>query len=647
MDASHARGVQVGDNNAQHNYHVVVRRPDEVPVPAGRLVALPRLPVSPFVGRDGDLARLRQALSATGTTVVGQAVFGLGGVGKSELALQYATRDGESYGLVWWAAAEDGEVLQSSLAELARRLEPAHTQAGVTTGDAATWASQWLQAHPGWLLILDNVEDQQTVSALLAQVGPFGRVIITTRRDINWRGRIRPLSLEVLEPDDAMALLVGLTGRDGEHEAAAELVAELGQLPLALEQAGAYIGEQRITITGYLALLRARPVEAFAGVDQGGQASRTIARLWDITLDAIREREPFALRLLEVLSYLAPDGIPRRYLVTLTDEQARVDRALGILASYSMITLDDATISVHRLVQAVLRARCDDDTAVKDAARLLLEAMPSGNALTAVRAWPQWREVIPHIDAFTLAVSDDHPSQSVAVLLANSAVFASAQGQPEIALPKELRALRINEAMLGADHPRVAVGLDNLAYTLSDLGRIEEALPLQERALQISEAALGPDHTDVAVRLSNLGWTLSELNRVDEALPLLQRAFRISEAALGPDDPDVATWLDNLANTLSNMGRASEALPLQERALRISEAALGPDHPSIATRLNNLAFTMVKLNRVGDAKRFQERAVRICETALDPGHPRIAEVKRNLEHLVRLLDPGSRDAVDL
>jgi hypothetical protein len=321
ITGDHARLTQVAAG--------ALRAPDQVPTPT-RLVGLPREPVDPFVGRDTDLASLRQV---SGVAVVTQAVYGLGGVGKSELALQYATRNADCHALVWWAAAEDPDGLQASLAELARRLEPAHALLGTTTDDAAGWVVQWLQAHPGWLLILDNVEERSTVAPLLAQVARHGSVIITTRRDINWRGSVRPLSLDVLTAEAAITLLASISGRPGEGVALAELAAELGYLPLALEQAGAYIAEQRIGVEKYLGLLRERPAEAFQGVDQGGQASRTIARVWDITLAAIGGREPSAAFLLEVLAYFAPNAIPRRYLTAASTDVALVDRALGVLAS--------------------------------------------------------------------------------------------------------------------------------------------------------------------------------------------------------------------------------------------------------------------------------------------------------------------------
>jgi len=242
-------------------------------------------------------------------------VYGLGGVGKSELALQYAIRYTDRYALVWWATADDLDALQASLAGLARRLEPAHSLLGTTNADAADWATQWLQCHSGWMLILDNVEDRSTVASLLAQVSRHGQIIITTRRDFRWRGTVHPVPLNVLTADAGVALLSGLTGRVEEATDLEKLANELGFLPLALEQAGAYIAEQRITVARYMDLLRGKPGRAFKSVDQGGESLRTISRVWNVTLSAIRDTNKTAAFLLEVMAYLAPNSIPRHYLI--------------------------------------------------------------------------------------------------------------------------------------------------------------------------------------------------------------------------------------------------------------------------------------------------------------------------------------------
>ena len=209
----------------------------------------------------------------------------------------------------------------------------------------------WLQAHDRWLLILDNVEDPADIEPLLGQLGG-GHVIVTSRRDADWGRLADPVQLDILDPAAAAQVLILRTGQHGaaDEEAAAQIAAELGFLPLALDQAAAYIVQQRISLAAYLASLRRNPARMHAA---GSDAQRTIARLWDLHITAIRDRSPAAARLLGVLARYAPDAIPRAMLGG-TAAREDTDEALGLLASYSMITLTTETVSIHRLLQAVI-----------------------------------------------------------------------------------------------------------------------------------------------------------------------------------------------------------------------------------------------------------------------------------------------------
>ena len=228
---------------------------------------LPRLPAKVFVGRDSALNQLSSALEADATRVVTQAIYGLGGVGKSELALQHAQSNRAGYTLTWWITAEDSAQIEAGLAGLAGRLCREIKLAGTTT-DAAAWALAWLQAHEGWLLVLDNVSDPDDIHPLLAQL-TSGHILITTRRDVGWDQVADPIRLDILDPGPAAELLVARSrqGDQGSEDAAGLIAAELGYLPLALEQAAAHVIETRITLPDYRQLLpipdltKARPIQ--------------------------------------------------------------------------------------------------------------------------------------------------------------------------------------------------------------------------------------------------------------------------------------------------------------------------------------------------------------------------------------------------
>ncbi|MDX3231089.1 tetratricopeptide repeat protein [Streptomyces sp. ME19-01-6] len=612
-----------------------------------------------FRGRDEALAVL-MALPAAGAGVVAQSVRGLGGVGKSTLALQHARRFlAAGGGPVWWVDAESASKVTAGLAAMATALNPVH--AGLPVDEAAQWAVVWLQGRTGWLLVLDNAEDPADLDPYLGRL-TTGQVVITTRRDLPWRDLGTPLRLNTLTPEAAVDVLRDITGST-DAAGLDRLADELGNLPLALQQAGAYLAQTRTPPGDYLAQLRQDPAGALAASAPGDPQQRTIAQLWSVTLNAVQTADPHAVDLLRILAYCAPGPLPRNVLDTALETRRTVDHALGVLAAYSMITLTETTVTVHRLVQTVIRATTPPTTPTlppRGIRRLLPRRTPSApphpssTALALLRAaipsaspedvetWPAWQTLLPHIQAVVSydEIDDGHPD--LAFVLGESTFHLWARGQATQALPLAERALTITEAVLGPNHPNTATRLNNLAATLSDLGRHTEALSLKERALTITEATLGPNHPDTALRLNNLAATLSDLGRHTEALSLEERALAITETALGPNHPDTAIRLGNLAATLSRLGRHADALPLAEQALAITETTLGPNHPDTARCLNNLATTLSRLGRHADALPLKQQALAITEAALGLDHPdtalRLGNLAATLSDLGRPTD---------
>ncbi|MEV8353883.1 FxSxx-COOH system tetratricopeptide repeat protein [Streptomyces niveus] len=616
----------------------------------GGLHNLPHLDSAVFEGRDDELRALAD-LPSTGTGIVAQSVNGMGGVGKSTLVLHHVRRHlASGRGPVWWIPAESPEGVTAGLAELAVALNPVHV--AMPLDEAAGWAVSWLQGRSEWLVVLDNVEDPTPLQPLLGRLST-GQVLISTRRDLRNRGIGTVLTLDTLHPQASLTVLRDLTGRhtDADTEHLRDLAAELGHLPLGLQQAGAYLAQTRTSPQDFLGRLREDPATLLATTPPGDPHQRTIARLWSVTFATLQNTDPNAVPLLHILAYLAPTPLPRSVLDTALPSRQDIDQALGLLAAYSMITLTDNTISVHRLLQAVLRATTPPTPSLEKQRRMLPlwrrskpRTLPHASDIAVtvllraaqredpheVGSWPYWQELLPHV----LAIADRHsahpPDSELAELFGITGAFLRSRGQASQALPLEQRALTVTEAALGPDHPDTAIRLGNLARTHGALGRHDEALPLEQRALTVTEATLGPDHPRTALRLGNLAATLGALGRHDKALPLEQRALTVTEAALGPDHPDTAIRLGNLARTLGELGRHDEALPLEQRALTVSEAALGPDHPRTAIRLGNLARTHGALGRRAEALPLDQRALTVSEAALGPDHPDTATCLGNL-----------------
>ncbi|MFD5519982.1 FxSxx-COOH system tetratricopeptide repeat protein [Streptomyces sp. NPDC127066] len=628
-----------------------------------RLNNLPEPDSRVFEGRDIALAALRD-LPSTGTGIVTQTVRGMGGVGKSTLVLHHAHACSTAgRGPVWWINASSTATITTGLASLAKAVDPVH--AALPLEEAADWAVAWLQGRTGWLLVFDNAEEPADLHPYLGRLST-GQTLVTTRRDLPWRDLGTPLHLDTLTPDASLKVLQEITGRHADRDAVglARLAEELGYLPLALQQAGAYLAQTRTTAASYLTQLRADPAGVLATAPPGDSQQRTIAQLWSVTFSAVQAEDRHAVELLRTLAYCAPDPLPRRVLTTALPTVRDVDHALGVLAAYSLITLTDLTVTVHRLVQTVLRCTTPASAprlqsrgirrllrrprplipqhSSETALNLLYAAMPSGSPEN-VQSWPEWQELLPHVEAVKTHCHATETISNLAALLGQAAFYLTARGQAAQALPLAERALCITEAALGPDHSDTAIRLGNLARTFSDLGRRTEALPLEERALAITEATLGPDHPTTAIRLGNLAGTFSDLGRHTEALPLEERALAITEATLGPDHPDTARCLNNLAGTFSDLGRHTEALPLKQRALAITGVALGPDHPTTALRLNNLAGTFSDLGRHTEALPLAERALAITEAALGPDHPDTALRLNNLSTIRAALENLTRN----
>ncbi len=546
--------------------------PAGLPSPA-EVTAPPRTnnlpgPAGLFVGRAGALDQLGRVLADDASAVVSQAVSGLVGVGKSALALQYGHIHLDDYTPVWWITAENRALIRAGLAGLAARLCREIAATDTSVEDAADWAIAWLQAHRGWLLILDDASDPADVEPLLSQL-TGGHVLITTRLYTGWDQIARAIYLDVLDPESASQLLMTRTGRrdPAERKAAEEIAAELGYLPLALDQAAAYITQTRITLADYLQRLRRQPAAVYS--TESGQAQQTVARVWDITIETIRTRDPAAIKLLQILACYAPDAVPRVILGGGDDTgQRAVDEALGVLASYNMITLTPETVSMHRLVQAVIRAGQPlEEVSVH---RLVQAVIRGGQPLQEESA---------------ASGGESRLSEEESAAFGRESPLNIALRWLDVAIPDDpdtnmagwplLRALLAHAENLAALFPvgsqPVELGhvQSKLAMFQDSQGWYEQALALHESALAIYEATLGPDDKDTAAALDGLGLSYSRLGRPAEALPLQQRALAITETALGPDHPSTAARLDNLATTYRHLGRPAEALPLQQRAEEI------------------------------------------------------------------------------
>lgn len=545
-----------------------------------------------FVGRHAALAVLEDGAAGDPDHVVVHVIHGLGGVGKSTLAARYAASCGLNP--VWWITADTAANIDVGLADLAEALQPG-IAAEYPEAVLREQALQWLAGHDGWLLVLDNVTSPDDIRFLVSSAGS-GRFVMTSRRAAGWHGIASPIRLDVLEPDEAADLLTRIVTHGGPRDldGAGQLCDELGYLPLAIEQAGAYIAEAGITPREYMALLARAPAAMYAESAEGTDPERTISRIWRVTLDHLAE-EPLTGQLLRILAWYAPEAIPRSLLEPLA-EPVRVHRAIRQLAAYSMITVHDGMIGIHRLVQAVAWTPDPADPhrhahligeAQRRALGLVTSALPGGNPSSDLATWPQWRQLLPHIEALTAQSTPN--ALETANLLIQAAEFLDSQGATARTVPHFTRARGVYHALLGASDPATLACSNNLALAYEAAGNLTEATKLLELTLADAERALGASHAYTLTTANNLAGAYHWAGNLRKAIPLYRQTFAARAQALGPRHPETLDSLRNLADAYREAGQLTQAIQLLTQAVREQSQVLGPAHPATLITRRSLA----------------------------------------------------------
>jgi tetratricopeptide (TPR) repeat protein len=637
-----------------------------------------------FSGRDTELQGLRDALVSDPDAAPTQgrvAIHGLGGVGKTQLAVEYAYSQDSQYDVVWWVQCDAPATLAADYAALARALSlpEAHVEGQADIKAAQRWLNE---GGDRWLLVFDNAGDPEHLTAYLPRADA-GHVLITSRNPA-WGRLARPVQLRPLGVEAAAAFLMRRSGRethasDEECSAATDLANDLGGLPLVLEQAAAYVEETGGSLAAYLRLYRRREAELLADDETEPDHQTTVLTTWELAFGRVTETDG-AVDLLRLCSYLASEAIPRDVLAshaerlpgslpTILSDELETDRAIRALRRYSLVeVVDDRTLSVHRMVQAVCRHRLsaeDRRTWAQAAVHLIAAAFPRDS--DDLRSWPECARLLNHClsavqHAETLGIADATASQllnHVALYLEGRAQFAEARAVVERALaideargsnraavvtdltnlgtilrrlgdPKEAqkqleRALRIIDEQ-GAERgllPQANV-LSKLGSILHDLEDFARARQHLERSLSIREAIYGPEHRSIAINLCNLARVLRSLGDLDTAKRHLERALAFFESSKGPHDPSVTIALTNLGLVSLDQGNPIVARDYLERALAIDQAAYGESHPATATGLFNLGRVLAALGDLHGARQYIEQALAIDESAYGSDHPETA-----------------------
>jgi tetratricopeptide (TPR) repeat protein len=621
------------------------------------------------------------------------ALSGLGGIGKTQTAIAVARRLAEQYDYILWLSAEDIRFAGTGL----RLLVDALNLPGVNPEQGETYLQAlriWLCSDDSknWLLVVDNADEPESLREFFEHT-PRGKVLLTTRADAS---RLACLNLHpkaVVEAQrmteaEAVEFLFERTGkpRNPQTEQTARAIAKrLGYLPLAMEQAGAYLTQTQAPLQDYLQLYDQKRREWDQRYKpQMGNYPATVGTTWLINIEQVQRKSPPSVALLQLLAFFDSERIPlwlvqviayqmkprgclalvyfvcwlvRKFARQTTPPLGLLERiglnesamseALAQLINYSLVGYDGYieregeqvpySCAVHRLVQEVVRDNLGAEQAhwVEQLLHAYSEIAPDPEMPAE---WERWREMLPHLfatleRATALKVKPRLQAYLQAYLLNQAGLFLHYQGRYGEAEPLYQQALAIMREQLGEQHPHTATSLNNLAVLYKAQGRYDEAEPLYQQALAITRERLGEQHPDTATSLNNLAALYKAQGRYDEAEPLYQQALAIRKAQLGEQHPDTATSLNNLAGLYLAQGRYDEAEPLYQQALAIRKAQLGEQHPDTATSLNNLAELYQAQGRYDEAEPLCQQALAITRERLGEQHPDTATSLNNLAAL--------------
>ena len=610
------------------------------------------LPPQPgFVnGREELLAELDARLTVgheTGPRVV--ALYGLAGAGKTSVALEYAYRHLAEVGVAWYFRAEDTTVLVAGFSELAAQLGAREV---VDARDPVKSVHAVLAAYPAdWLLIFHNAPDRETMGPFLPPAGR-GRVVITSGYPFWSPGQA--LEVPTLGSDAAVAFLLRRTG-GSDQEAARELTAELGGLPLALERAAAYIQASGDSLGGYLSLFRRRRAEMLArGAPTGDK--KTVTTVWTLAFEDLQQRAPSAVGLLRLLAYCAPEAIPLRLLlqprsglgdqfgpevapvlVPLLDEVVARD-AIAALRQYSLVIhAGDGLVSAHRLVQAVTADQMPTELAGqwrRAAAALVEAAIPQDG--TQPDTWPDFAALLPHAQAALTA--DNDGMARIAIYLGYSGGYAAARDLQRRVVDARVR-------VLGPEDPGTLTARNDLAFWTGTAGDPAGARDQVAALLPVCERVLGPEHPGTLTARNDLARWTGEAGDPAGARDQSAALLPIVEGACGSDHPQTADARLNLARWTGEAGDAVGARDQFAMLLSLRERVSGPEHPHTLSARVHLAIWAGTAGDLAGARDQVAALLPVCERVLGPEHPDTLWARANLARWTGQLGDaaGARD----
>ncbi|MEU3238269.1 FxSxx-COOH system tetratricopeptide repeat protein [Streptomyces anthocyanicus] len=583
-----------------------------------------------FAGRETEIARLRESLMQE-SKAVPQALHGMGGVGKTQLALEYAHRFADQYDVVWWIDAEQPDEIPVHYTELAHRLGLAKPDAGAEANARALLSH--LDTLDRWLLILDNAEDPAQVEPWLAQ-GP-GHTLITSRNP-NWAGTARATPLNVFTRTDSLTYLQGRVG-GMDDEQADTLAADLGDLPLALAQAAGVIANGGVSLSLYHQLLATNTTRI---LERGGAPGypAPVAATVTIAVDRLTDEHPDAIALLRLVALLGPEPIRNAWLESVrprlttipgdSDDPMWLHEALSPLSRYGLARTEPESFQIHRLTQAVLRDQSlpDQSAAIRRDATALLSAANPGDPQSPGN-WPGWAALTPHLTAQHLAPTEQPELRPT---LLDAAHYLIRSGQTRTARDLTATAHAAWATDLGEDHPDTLTSAQFLGHATADLGEHAEARRIIEDTLTRRRRTLGDDHPHTLQSANDLANVLDNLGEHTESHRIIEDTLTRRRRTLGDDHPHTLQSAHNLAASLHHLGEHTESRRILEDTLTRQRRTLGDDHLDTLQSAHSIAASLHSLGEHTESVRMDQETLARLRRILGDDHPDTLQSAHNL-----------------
>ncbi|AVH58895.1 MULTISPECIES: FxSxx-COOH system tetratricopeptide repeat protein [Streptomyces] len=555
-----------------------------------------------FTGRNLILDRVRDQLSGGMSVVLPQpqALFGLGGVGKTQVALEYVHRFMADYDLVWWISAEDTGNVVASLAELAARIgAPGGDDINLASQEAVQMLSRGAPTKR-WILVFDNADDPTQLTRYFPS-GGGGHILVTSRNQA-WAQQGDSLAIDVFLREESVEHLTrrasGLTPEEADQVAVA-----VGDLPLAVEQAAAWLAETATPIEEYLRQLAEQTTEVL-DLNQPSDYPKTVAATWNISIARLRERSPASVRLLQLCAFLAAEPISSHLLYSkemidalkpydpALQESLLLGRVIREIGRFALAKVDQVSnsIQVHRLVQAVIRSQLTEEEqrqARHVVHTVLAGCRPDGDEpIDDPETWPRFSVIWPHLAASDARNCTEAETRRLLIdrvrYLWKRGEFPGAQ-----ALAQDL--LDHWKPILGEDDVQYLYLRCQLGNVLRSQGRYVEARDINTELLERQQRVLGPSHPHTYVTMSGLASDLAALGVYGSAVEFAREAHEGFSQIFHESHRRTLSAANNLALALRMVGRYGEARVIDQDTYDRRIEVLGPDHP----------YTLASAARVG------------------------------------------------